>query len=145
MSTDINQPVENVQEIWFKAQRVLRTAVQVGIPAFLTFALVLPMIIDALGLPVDSELRAWLLGLAAGVTAVAAGLSRVMAIPAVNQWLTKIGLGSVPKKAIEPPNQLPPALPEPTLVEPTPVPDPVMPPPGGADPIVPGLDERPNG
>lgn len=88
-----------VQEIWFKTQRVLRTAVQVGVPTFLALALVLPQIIDALGLPVESALYLWLVGLAAGVTAVAAALSRIMAIPAVNTWLTKIGLGSVPKHA----------------------------------------------
>jgi predicted naringenin-chalcone synthase len=89
-----------VPDIWFKVQRVLRTVVQVGIPAFLTFAWVLPEIIDELGLPVDSDLRLWLLGLAAGVTAVAGALSRIMAIPAVNRWLVKIGLGSVPKSAV---------------------------------------------
>jgi hypothetical protein len=87
-------------DIWYKAQRVLRTIVQVGIPAFLTFALVLPQIIEALGLPVDSELRLWLLGVAAIVTAVAAALTRIMAIPAVNSWLIRIGLGSVPASAI---------------------------------------------
>lgn len=86
-----------IQDIWFKSQRVLRTIVQVGIPAFLSFAVVLPQIIDAAGLPVDGQLYAWLLGVAAGITAVAGGLSRIMAIPGVNAWLTNIGLGSVPK------------------------------------------------
>jgi len=87
------------QDIWFKAQRVLRTTVAVGIPTFLALALVLPQIIDALGLPVESALYLWLVGLAAGVTAVAAAITRIMAIPAVNAWLTKVGLGSVPKHA----------------------------------------------
>jgi len=103
MSTQNSQgedAVKKATEIWYKAQRVLRTIVQTAIPAFLTFALVLPQIIEALGLPVDSELRLWLLGAAAIVTAVAGAISRVMAIPAVNAWLTKIGLGSVPKDAI---------------------------------------------
>lgn len=86
--------------IWYVAQRVLRTIVQVGIPAFLAFALVLPQIIEALGLPADSRIRLWLLAVAAIVTAVAAALTRIMAIPAVNVWLTKIGLGSVPATAI---------------------------------------------
>lgn len=91
-----------VPDIWYKAQRVLRTIVQTAIPAFLTFALVLPQIIEALGLPVTSELYGWLIGLAAGVTAVAAAITRIMAIPAVNAFLVKIGLGSVPKSALEP-------------------------------------------
>lgn len=88
-----------VEDIWYKSQRVLRTLVQVGIPSFLTFALVLPQIIAALGLPVDSALYLWLIGAAGVVTAVATALSRVMAIPTVNAWLVKIGLGSVPKNA----------------------------------------------
>lgn len=91
-----------VSEIWYKGQRALRTLVQVGIPAFLGFAVVLPQIISALGLPVDGPLYAWLIGAAGVVTAVAVGLSRVMAIPAVNAWLTTVGLGSVPKSKAVP-------------------------------------------
>jgi hypothetical protein len=91
----------SVEPIWFATQRVLRTVVQVGIPAFLTFAGVLPTIIAALGLPVDGKVYLWLVSAATVVTAVAAGLSRVMAIPTVNEWLTHIGLGSVPKAAAQ--------------------------------------------
>lgn len=86
-----------VDEIWFAAQRVLRTIVQVGIPAFITFAGVLPTIIDALGLPVDGKVYGVLLASAAVITAVAGALTRVFAIPAVNEFLTRFGLGSVPK------------------------------------------------
>lgn len=84
-----------VPSIIDKGQRVLRTIVQVGIPAFLTFALVLPEIIRALGLPVDSALQLALVGFAATLTAVAGAITRVMAIPEVDRWLTAIGLGSV--------------------------------------------------
>lgn len=91
----------HLQDIWYKSQRVLRTAVAVGIPSFLVFAGVLPQIIEALGLPMDSAVYLWLIALAAGVTAVAAAITRLMAIPAVNSWLAQVGLGSVPKKAIE--------------------------------------------
>lgn len=98
---DPRDAVKVATEIWYKAQRVLRTLVQVVIPAFLGFAVVLPLIIEALGLPVDSELRLWLVGLALGVTGVATAIARVMAIPAVNAWLIKIGLGSVPASAID--------------------------------------------
>jgi len=100
VNTEDGTPVV-VPDIWYKAQRTLRTIVAVGIPAFLTFALVLPQIIEALGLPADSRVRLWLLGVAALVTAVAGAITRLMAIPAVNAWLTKIGLGSVPKQALE--------------------------------------------
>lgn len=94
------ETVATVTEIWYKGQRVIRTLAAVIIPAFLSFALVLPAIIEAAGLPVDSELRLWLVGVGGGVTAVAAAITRIMAIPAVNAWLTKLGLGSVPAKAI---------------------------------------------
>lgn len=96
-----NEALAAATEIWYKGKRVLRTLVAVVIPAFLGFAVVLPSIIEALGLPVDSELRLWLLAVAAGVSAVAAAITRLMAIPAVNAWLIKIGLGSVPKEAVE--------------------------------------------
>ncbi len=86
-----------VDDIWFATQRVLRTIVQVGIPAFITFAGVLPVIINALGLDVGGQVYLWLVSAAAVLTAVAGALTRVMAIPAVNEWLTHIGLGSVPK------------------------------------------------
>jgi predicted naringenin-chalcone synthase len=90
-----------VQSIWFVSQRVLRTIVQTGVPTFIVFAAVLPQIIDALGLPVDNDVRLWLLAVAAGVTAVAGALARVMAVPAVNAFLVRVGLGSVPKSTIE--------------------------------------------
>ena len=87
-------------EIWYKGKRVLRTIVQVGIPAFLGIAVVIPQVIEALGLPVDSAVHLWLVAVAGGITAVAGAIARVMAIPAINTWLTKIGLGSVPKDTL---------------------------------------------
>jgi hypothetical protein len=101
------------QDSWFKGQRVLRTIGQVCIPAFLTFAVVLLQIIQALGLPVDSGAYGRLLAAAGFVTAIAGGLFRVMAIPAVNQWLTSIVLGSVSKsQAQNTPAAITPADPE---------------------------------
>ena len=84
-------------EIIHKGQRVLRTIVQTGIPAFIVFAGVLPQIIGALGLDVTSKVYVWLVASAGVITAIAGGLARVMAIPAVDAWLKKIGLGSTAK------------------------------------------------
>jgi hypothetical protein len=79
----------------------LRTAVQVGIPALITLVGVLPVVIqivlDELGEHMPEGLRVWLLAAAAGLTAAAAAITRIMAIPAVNAWLTTIGLGAAPK------------------------------------------------
>lgn len=76
------------------ARRVIRTIVQVGIPAFFTFAAVLPQIIDALGLPVTGRLYLWLVAAAGVVTAIAGALSRVMAIPVVDQFLDRFRLST---------------------------------------------------
>lgn len=89
-----------VQEIWYKGQRVARTAVQV-ILGFVIAAPTITAIIDALGIPVDTHIGAFLASIGAGVTVVAAAISRVMAVPAVNAWLVSIGLGSVPKSTVE--------------------------------------------
>jgi predicted aspartyl protease len=86
-----------IPEIIHTGQRVLRTIIQTGIPAFLAFAVVLPQVIDALGLPVTSRVYLWLVGLAGIVTGIAAALTRIMAIPTINRWLTTIGLGTIKK------------------------------------------------
>lgn len=79
----------------------LRTVIQVGIPAFLTLCLVIPQIVDAVlegfGESLPPEFTAWMLGAAGVVTAAAGVLTRIMAIPAVNAWLTALGLGATPK------------------------------------------------
>lgn len=66
-------------------QAVIRTVVQVGIPAFLAFAALLPEIIQAIldqfGEQLPEGFRLWMLGVAALVTGVAAVIARIMALP----------------------------------------------------------------
>ncbi|ODA89733.1 hypothetical protein ATY41_03405 [Leifsonia xyli subsp. xyli] len=97
-----------IPDIIHTGQRVLRTIIQAGIPAFLTFAVILPQVIDALGLPVTSKVYLWLVGLAAAITGIAAALTRIMAIPTINRWLTTIGLGTMKKPTPKPPPPHPP-------------------------------------
>ncbi|MFE0762632.1 hypothetical protein [Streptomyces smyrnaeus] len=66
------------------AKRTTRTILQVTV----AFALALPAIVDASGIP---ESLPWV----AGALAVAGGLSRVMALPSVEQLLDRVGLGLV--------------------------------------------------
>lgn len=74
-------------------ERVKRTVLQVGVPAFLLLVVVLPPVLDV----VDSEVgeylppgfRAWMLGAAALLTAIAGAAARVMALPVVNDWLSR--------------------------------------------------------
>lgn len=74
-------------------ERVKRTALQVGVPAFVFLVFVLPLVIDV----VDAELgehlpdgfRLWMIGAATVLTAVGVAATRIMAIPAVNDWLSR--------------------------------------------------------
>ncbi|MFI8200024.1 hypothetical protein ACIF6K_26470 [Streptomyces sp. NPDC085942] len=63
-------------------RRTIRTALQAAVGV----AVALPAIVAASGIP---ESLPWV----AGALAVAAGLARVMALPAVEQLLDRIGIG----------------------------------------------------
>ncbi|MET9468478.1 hypothetical protein ABZY44_27565 [Streptomyces sp. NPDC006544] len=69
-------------------KRSIRTALQTG----LAFALALPAIVAAAGIP-DA------LPYVAGALAVAGGLARVMQLPAVEALLDRVGLGLVDEAA----------------------------------------------
>lgn len=89
-------------EIWFKAQRVLRTIVQaiVGIAgALAVFVLVAPQVLDAVADVLPASWVAAAAAFIAGAAAISAALSRVMAIPKVDAWLKRLGLGSAPRSA----------------------------------------------
>lgn len=76
---------ETATQAQYPWRAVIRTIVQVGIPAFLAFALLLPEIIEVFleqfGEQLPEGLRLWLLGVAALVTGVAAVITRIMALP----------------------------------------------------------------
>lgn len=83
----------DVDAIWHKGQRVLRTA-------FTTILTVLPIIPQIVQIvqgqwPAASGLTA----VAVQAVAINAALTAIIAIPTVNTWLTAIGLGSVTRKA----------------------------------------------
>lgn len=89
-------------EIWFKAQRAIRTIAQVivtGAGILAVAVVVAPQILDALADVLPGPVVAWAAGVIAAAAALSAALSRVMAIPAVDAWLKKIGLGSAPRSA----------------------------------------------
>ncbi|KAB1141411.1 hypothetical protein F7R91_32835 [Streptomyces luteolifulvus] len=65
-------------------KRTVRTVLQ----GVVMFAVALPAIVTASGIP---ESLPWV----AGALAVAGGLARVMALPAVEQLLDRVGLGLV--------------------------------------------------
>lgn len=90
----------DVQTIWFQSKRVLRTVVQVviGAATVLTVVVVVaPQVLEAIADVVPGPVLAWLTGAVATLAAVSAALTKIMAIPKVNELLTLIGIGSVPK------------------------------------------------
>lgn len=95
--TDITPTVDEIKDvstIWFRTQRALRTA-------FSTFITILPLAPQVIAI-VNGQWESEFL-VAVGIQAVAlnAVVSRVMAIPTVNAWLTKwLNLGSIPKQNI---------------------------------------------
>ena len=85
---------ETVPPIWFKWQRVLRTA-------FTSALTLLPIIPQVIAIVQGEWSAEWLTPVAVQAVAINSALTRIIAIPVVNDWLPQIGLGSVPRSAIE--------------------------------------------
>lgn len=82
----------------FPGRAVVRTFVQTWLPGLLAALVVVPEILDAiLAGPLPDDVRAWLVAAATAVAAVSATVARVMAIPAVDAFLQRLGLSSTPK------------------------------------------------
>lgn len=92
-----------IPEILDTGRRVARTVVQVAV-AVVSIAPVYPFIVAALGAPRDSNVGLWLAASVTWVGTVAGIISRVMAIPAVNDLLGHVGLaghsGTIPTAAV---------------------------------------------
>lgn len=82
----------DVEGIWFKGQRILRTA----FTTILTVLPIVPQIVQILQgqWPAATGLTV----VAVQAVAINSALTAIIAIPTVNRWLTAIGLGSVPRR-----------------------------------------------
>lgn len=82
---------------------VIRTVVEVGIPAFLALALLVPeiiqIILDQFGEQLPAGARLWLLGVAALITGVAAVLTRILALPRAIEFARRFLPWLAPDKA----------------------------------------------
>ncbi|WP_223690120.1 hypothetical protein [Leifsonia poae] len=78
--------------IWFPNQRVIRTVLSGIIAA-------IPTLVVIAGVLADQWPVQWLLATVAALVAIQGVLTRVMAIPGVNAWLTGLGAGSAPREA----------------------------------------------
>lgn len=78
----------------------VRTAVQGFLGTLLTAGVVAPLaasiIGESLGAYLPDGAVAWVVGAAALVAAISATVARLMAIPAVDAWLKRLGLASGP-------------------------------------------------
>jgi hypothetical protein len=87
----------------YPARAALRTAVQTALAVIPILGLVVPevvrIILEESGESMPANLRGWLLAASAVVVAVASMLARIMAIPAVNDALRKVGLSATPHPA----------------------------------------------
>ena len=89
----------------FPWKTTLRTTIQVGVPTLLTLLVVVPImlqiLVDELGPSgsgiIPENATAWLLGASGVIISLSAAITRIMAIPAVNSWLSLIGLAPEPK------------------------------------------------
>jgi len=73
-------------------QRVIRTVVQAVIAG-------VPTVVAIVGVVADQWPAEWLVATAGIAVAIQGLLARIMAIPAVDAWLTWLGLGSAPRAA----------------------------------------------
>ncbi|MEA1264147.1 hypothetical protein MicroSTF_13980 [Microbacterium sp. STF-2] len=92
-----------MNKIWFPLQRAIRTAVAVFLTAsamLATTALVAPQVVAAVQDVLPGDVVVWLAGALATLTAISAAISRVMAIPQVDEFLKRFGAGSAPKNGI---------------------------------------------
>lgn len=92
-----------MNKIWFPLQRAIRTAIQVIVAAaaiLATTVVVTPQILTAIQDVLPGPAVAWITAAIASLAAISAAVSRVMAIPAVDEWLRKLGAGSAPAGAV---------------------------------------------
>lgn len=93
MTTPKSDAIKKATEIWYKAQRVLRTA-------FTTILTALPLVPQVIAIVQGQWDAAWLGPIAVQAVAINSALTAIIALPKVNAWLVKIGLGSVPRSAV---------------------------------------------
>jgi len=104
-STPEEEALKNATQIWYKGQRVLRSivgALVVLVPVMNGAAAALVAYLsEQTDVVIPGVVFVWLNAIVAGTALVIGGVSRLMAVPGFNAWLTKwLNLGSVPKEAI---------------------------------------------
>lgn len=95
------QHTAHVEKIWYQGQRVIRSILVAAPTTLVTLNLSLPLLASAFNSPdVPAEVYVLVNGIVLGMLAIIGILTKIIAIPAVNAWLTKLGAGSVPKSTV---------------------------------------------
>lgn len=85
-------------QVAFPWRAALRTGLQTALAALSVLIIALPMVSDFVAeFWPDSPLIAWIAGGTAFAGALSVLITRIMAIPAVDDLLTRLGLGAEPK------------------------------------------------
>ena len=95
------QKPKTVPDIWFPWQRVKRVLATLLFTVVPTLNIAIPQIVAAFDGYVSPELFVTINAVALGILLVAGIITRILAVPAVNQLLVKLGVGSIPRSAIE--------------------------------------------
>lgn len=90
--TTPQQPVTGAEPTQMRRpwRATIRTAVAVGIPAILLLPTVIQIVVDELGPNMPPRFTGWLIAAGAIVTAIAAIITRVMALPGLERLLRRI-------------------------------------------------------
>lgn len=75
---------------------VARTVLAVLVGLGLVVPLVVQALTDQLGLYIPDRAKAWLVAASAFTIALSGAVTRIIAIPAVDAWLRRLGLSSTP-------------------------------------------------
>ncbi|TFD74744.1 hypothetical protein [Cryobacterium fucosi] len=89
--------VAQVETVWFPWQRVKRTLIVLLFTVVPALNVAVPQIVEAFNGQVTPELFAWINSVAAAILLVTGIVTRLIAIPGVNNLLVYLGLGSVPR------------------------------------------------
>ena len=86
--------------VFWQGQRLTLWMLYVLRTAFATLITLLPLAPQVLAIVNEQWSSEWLIAVGAQAVALNSVITRIMAIPVVNAWLIKVGLGSVPASAV---------------------------------------------
>lgn len=100
------EPPPTPPPVPFPAQRIIRTVIQTtaavllsSVACITTASLIAPQLLEAIRELLPDDVYAWAAAAVATTAAISAALARIMAIPGVNHFLTRLSAGSAPRHA----------------------------------------------